>query len=385
MQVGLVSPTTGSSWLGGLYITQNLVLATTLLPPSERPLFRDLYWGSPPVTDPWIDIRSQLGPPAVVQLPRTLAGRARRAFRRGRRDGTMRDLFEAAGIDVMLPVRVVDKAGVPLIFHLPDFQHRYLPQINDQRVREEFERRFEDEARAATLVHVSSQSIRDDVERFLPEILPKVRLVFPVSIPTPLWYEREPMPVARRLRLPERYLVIPNMVAAHKNHLSIARALAILKQRGIKAHVVCTGKTGDYRDVSFFQRLTREIETLGVTSRIHFTGVLERTDQMAVIRRSVAVIQPSLFEGWGAAVAEAKALGKPLLASDLPVNHEHAPGDVQWIAPLEAGTWADAMAELLATRSPGPDLAAEEAARTRVLREGVEVGRAFVALLREVA
>lgn len=382
MQIGLVSPTDGSSWLGGLYIVQNLVLATTLLSESERPRFRDVYWNARPSNDAWSDIRPHLDDPAVIALPTALLARVRRALRR---PTSMADLFRDAGVDAMFPVRLLENSGVPFVFHLPDFQHRYLPDINDQRVRDYFDESFGREARAAARVHVSSQSVMRDVEQFLPEILPKVRVVFPVSIPTPLWFERDPRETAQRLGLPERYFVIPNMVAAHKNHRTIARALAVLKARGIDAHVVCTGKTADYRDPSFFPRLSEEIRELGVEDRLLFAGVIERADQMAVIRRAIAVIQPSLFEGWGAAVAEAKALGKPLLASDLPVNREHAPEDVRWIEALNAEGWAEGMAEVLSTRAPGPDVEAEERARVRIQREAVGVGRAFTALFREIA
>lgn len=382
MQIGLVSPTDGSSWLGGLYIVQNLVLATTFIPEPERPRFRDVYWNTRPSSDPWSDIRPHLADPAVISLPSSLLGRARRALRR---PASMADLFRDAGVDAMFPVRLLENSGVPFVFHLPDFQHRYLPEINDQRVRDYFDESFGREARAAARVHVSSQAVMRDVEQFLPEILPKVRVVFPVSIPTPLWYHRDPRATAQQRGLPERYFVIPNMVAAHKNHRTIARALSILRSRGVDAHVVCTGKTADYRDPSFFPRLTTEIRELGVEDRLHFAGVLERGEQMAVIRRAIAVIQPSLFEGWGAAVAEAKALGKPLLASDLPVNREHAPEDVRWIEALDAEAWAEAMAEVLSSRAPGPDVEAEERARARIEREAVGVGRAFTALFAEIA
>ena len=40
------------------------------------------------------------------------------------------------------------------------------------------------------------------------------------------------------------------------------------------------------------------------------------------IRASAAVIQPSQFEGWSTVIEDARALGKPLIASDFPVHLE---------------------------------------------------------------
>jgi glycosyltransferase involved in cell wall biosynthesis len=191
--------------------------------------------------------------------------------------------------------------------------------------------------------------------------------------------------VAAEYALPERYLVIPNQISAHKNHLTIARALRVLRDRGVDAFVVCTGRNADYRDPSHFGRLSAAITGLGVAGRFRFLGVVPRPDQMAILRRAIAIVQPSEFEGWGAAVAEAKALAKPLLASNLPVHHEHQHPNVTWVATRDVEGWADALEQAWRALPPGPDPAAEEEARARTNVEALEVGRKFTALLRETA
>jgi glycosyltransferase involved in cell wall biosynthesis len=40
------------------------------------------------------------------------------------------------------------------------------------------------------------------------------------------------------------------------------------------------------------------------------------------MRASAAVLQPSQFEGWSTVIEDARALGKPLIASDFPVHLE---------------------------------------------------------------
>ena len=49
------------------------------------------------------------------------------------------------------------------------------------------------------------------------------------------------------------------------------------------------------------------------------------SDVIALMRYSVAVINPSLFEGWSTTVEEAKSLGKSILLSDIPVHREQSP------------------------------------------------------------
>ena len=43
------------------------------------------------------------------------------------------------------------------------------------------------------------------------------------------------------------------------------------------------------------------------------------------MRKAMAVIQPSLFEGWSTVVEDARALGKPMILSDFPVQIEQDP------------------------------------------------------------
>lgn len=384
--VGLVTPSAADSWLGGHYIVQALFQAAHTLPPEERLPFRDVWWGAPPSSDPFAEVRELLGTPAVVSMPSTVLARARRfAARRLMRMQGAEDLFRGAGIDVFFPVAPIGDAGVPLLFYIPDLQYRHLTDVNDARAIAHFETYFRTEGAAASRIYVSSESVLRDVVAFLPELAPKTRVVFPCSMPTAAWWERDPATVAAEYGLPERYLAIPNQISAHKNHLTIARALRVLRDRGVDAYVVCTGRNADYRDPSHFDRLSTEIARLGMAGRFRFLGVLPRPDQMAILRRAIAIVQPSEFEGWGAAVAEAKALAKPLLASDLPVHHEHHHPDVTWVPTRDVEGWADALERAWRELPVGPDAAAEEQARARTKVEALEVGRRFTALLRETA
>ncbi|HYK01387.1 MAG TPA: glycosyltransferase [Thermoanaerobaculia bacterium] len=385
-RAGLVSPSKADSWLGGHYVVQSLFLATQTLPPDLRPRIRDVWWNEAPASDPFAEVRELLGLPAVIGMPHTILGRATRALtRRLSRSEGAADLFRAAGIDVLYPVRPFKDAGVPFVFFLPDLQYRHLTHVNDERTVRWFEEYFRAEGAAAAKIHLTSESVLRDVETFLPSLASKCRVVFPVSVPTAGWYAVDPGEVRKTYALPERYFVISNQVSAHKNHRTIALALRTLLDRGIDATVVCTGRTADYRDETFFPRLSSEIDALGLASRFRFLGVVPRTDQLAIIRGALAVLQPSEFEGWGAAVAEANSLGKPLLASDLPVHHEHEHPVVTYVATHDVDGWSDAMARAWSSLPAGPDLAAEEAAHTRTAAKAYSVGVQFSALLSEAA
>jgi glycosyltransferase involved in cell wall biosynthesis len=55
---------------------------------------------------------------------------------------------------------------------------------------------------------------------------------------------------------------------------------------------------------------------------IRFLGFLDRREQLKLMKHAVAVIQPSLFEGWSTVIEDAMAMNQRVIASDLEVNKE---------------------------------------------------------------
>jgi len=53
--------------------------------------------------------------------------------------------------------------------------------------------------------------------------------------------------------------------------------------------------------------------------------LIEYEDVALLMRQSVCIVNPSLFEGWSTTVEEGKSLGKKILLSDIPVHREQSP------------------------------------------------------------
>jgi glycosyltransferase involved in cell wall biosynthesis len=128
------------------------------------------------------------------------------------------------------------------------------------------------------------------------------------------------------LKIDEPFFHIPNQLWAHKNHSVVIEALKILKAKGNCPLVISTGFTEDYRNPSYFPALLKDVEAYGLTDHIRFLGLIEYEQVATLMRKSVALINPSLFEGWSTTVEEAKSLGKKILLSDIPVHKEQSPG-----------------------------------------------------------
>jgi glycosyltransferase involved in cell wall biosynthesis len=65
-------------------------------------------------------------------------------------------------------------------------------------------------------------------------------------------------------------------------------------------------------------RLRQRAIELGVASQVRFAGYVPTARKVEILRRSWAVVCPSLKEGWGLTNIEANACGTPVVCADVP-------------------------------------------------------------------
>ncbi|NIO41379.1 MAG: glycosyltransferase [Burkholderiales bacterium] len=92
---------------------------------------------------------------------------------------------------------------------------------------------------------------------------------------------------------------------------------------------------------------------------------MSRADLYALMRGSIAVVNPSLFEGWSTTVEEAKAIGAPLVLSDIAVHREQAGGDAVYFEPHSATQAAAALVQAIDQYSGNRDAGASARAQAR--------------------
>jgi glycosyltransferase involved in cell wall biosynthesis len=105
----------------------------------------------------------------------------------------------------------------------------------------------------------------------------------------------------------------------------VLAALQLLKRQNRRVLVLATGATQDNRQPGAFSSLMRFAEECGVLDRFRVLGVISTQDLSGLMHHAVALINPSLFEGWSTSVEESKSMGKTILLSDIPVHREQAP------------------------------------------------------------
>ncbi|MEO1510998.1 MAG: glycosyltransferase, partial [Planctomycetota bacterium] len=167
----------------------------------------------------------------------------------------------------------------------------------------------------------------------------------------------------------EPFLHVPNQLWAHKNHRVVLEALRVLRDRGTCPLVISTGQTEDYRDASFAPGFFGRLRDAGLEERFRFLGLIAYKDMATLMRHSIAMVNPSLFEGWSTTVEEAKSLGKRLLLSDIPVHREQDPERGEFFDPSDAEGLAEKITAAVAAHD------AEEERREREKAESALPGR----------
>jgi glycosyltransferase involved in cell wall biosynthesis len=163
-------------------------------------------------------------------------------------------------------------------------------------------------------------------------------------------------------QLPERFYFLPNQFWRHKNHLNVIEALKQIKHSGSDVVIVASGNAKDGRNPEHPQRVLDLVKNYGLEGNFIFLGLIPFQHILPLMRLSAAVVNPSFFEGWSTTVEEAKAVGAPMVLSDLPIHREQADGVAVFFNPNASEDIAAKLMREWSSLKPGPRLDAEQAA-----------------------
>jgi glycosyltransferase involved in cell wall biosynthesis len=371
-------------WMAGAVYLRNLAYALASLPADERPQI-ELVGTSDPRSSLAEDIAA-MGLGRVGGAPGTGGRVAAMLSGLGRRLQNI-GLWplaadETGRLDILYPAGFgLDMANTVRLFWIADFQHVHLPHLFPSSEIEARQRGIADIARQDAILILSSRSALADFRTLFPDAVVRPRIWSFCSSFGPA--EAGGANPREAYGLPAKFLYVANQFWAHKDHLTVFKALAILKTKGITPPIVCTGLEEDFREPGHFRSLREYITREGLENAVRFLGRVPRRDQVQIFRLAAAVVQPSLFEGWSTVVEDAKALGRPLILSDIPPHREQATESDAFFRAGSPEHLARVVEDRWSGLKPGPDLEAEQAARAWADRRRLEVGRAFMAIVHE--
>ena len=290
-----------------------------------------------------------------------------------------------SGVDVFFGSCVLFKyPGVGTLSWLPDFQHVHLPEMFTDGERRERDEEFLQSIKSADRIVLLSEAVKTDLAAFAPEYTGKARVLQPISYVPESLYQADPSLFARDYNLPEKFAYMPNQFWRHKNHETVFKALRLLRDKGIKVTVVCTGYPGDYRNAGYFASLWEKVSQWDLREQVVYLGLVSRERVFSLIRQCACVINPSLFEGWGLSVDEARSVGKRGVMSDIPAHREQNPPHAVFFDPHDCDDLAEKLAGVWSQSRPGPDLEFEYEARRSLPERLNSFAGKFLDICREV-
>lgn len=406
MKVGLLN--IGSdTWIAGVYYISNLIRALRILPECEQPdIF--LIFTSEVERKYYEDIEDLVCilPHYRPGRPVSLGSKIRLTFKqlldkhifklsqdyrpnqclRDNKDTDLERSLGKKGISLIFPCMksLGPNFGTPWLAWVWDFQHKYYPELFSNEECQERDLVFSRIAVDSRLIVASSHTVLADFDRFVPGYAQKLRVLHFHTVPLASWYAADAIQTCRQFNLPTRYLMLPNQFWVHKNHQVAFQALRILLDRGKDAHLVCTGHTNDYRQPEYFQNLCDYMKIHNLESRIRILGLIPRHEQIQIMRGAMAIVQPSLFEGWSTVVEDSRALGKRIFLSLLPVHLEQNPPGSVYFNPRSPEMLAEEIGKVWDALVPGPCLVEEQSALAEQKKLVSEYARTFLYIAQEL-
>lgn len=263
-------------------------------------------------------------------------------------DYQVRAMFRQQRIDVVFESALFFGArlGIPAIAWIPDFQHRVLPHLFTRAGYWKRDLGFRAQVAGGRTIMLSSEDSRLACERYYPSARGRaytVRFAVPATV---IAARQQARAVADQYGLPQDYVFLPNQFWKHKNHLLVVQALKLLRERGRNVVVAASGKQLDTRNPAYFGEFKAALASAGLSDSFRLLGMLPYEHIAPLAIASVALLNPSHFEGWSTTVEEARALGVPMLLSDLPVHREQAGVSALYFDRYSADSLADALQSL---------------------------------------
>jgi len=158
-------------------------------------------------------------------------------------------------------------------------------------------------------IFVPTKTIKKTITKYYPEVEDRIIVTLEGISP----HFAQLVKKKNTAKIKKNQLVYVGSLYPHKNVELILQAMTKMP---ILELVIVSARN------AFSKRFLKQTQKYGLEQRVTLTGYLSDKDLVKTIQQSLALIQPSLSEGFGLTGIEAMAAGTPVLASDIDVFHE---------------------------------------------------------------
>jgi len=206
-------------------------------------------------------------------------------------------------------------ARKPYIVTIHDFQHMYYPEFFT--ITERISRGILYlTGKFANLVVVESNSVKEDVIRFLKLTDEKIKILPsppPSYISSRKLTDEVALKIKEKYSLPERYLFYPAQFWYHKNHIKLLEALSIIREKfSVEIPLILVGSKKNN-----FINVMKKINDLRLQDLVRYLGYVSDEELPYLYKLAYALVVPTLFESVSIPIWEAFFIGTPVLCSNV--------------------------------------------------------------------
>ncbi len=238
------------------------------------------------------------------------------------------------------------------IYWIPDFQEKYFPQLFSDVELKRRSNLYNHFAKNKVEIAFSSLNAAKDYNKFYPNQNSNVHILKFASL-IPKYDHLAIQPLIQKFELNPNYFIVSNQFWKHKNHLLVLKAINELKSETLDFQIVFTGKYDSASVKGYYNELMNYSKEHGLERWIKILGFIARDEQLKLMKESIAIIQPSKFEGWSTVVEDAKALNKYILVSDIGLHREQIKKDCDFFPIDEPSVLASLIKKHLAKKPIG--------------------------------
>lgn len=205
----------------------------------------------------------------------------------------------------------IEKTSIKTIVTIHDLIYVRYPHLYQKADQIIYDFKFRNACEAATRIHAISEQTKIDLISFFHIPERKIKVIYQAI--NPLFFEeltpQQIMPVLKKYKLPEKFLLSVGTIEQRKNMTGLLEGMLLEK---ITLPLVVVGKPTDY-----LQKVQEVIHKHPNKLNVMFLSGVSDADLQALYQSAMAMVYPSLFEGFGLPVAEAQASGCPVITSNI--------------------------------------------------------------------
>ena len=286
-------------------------------------------------------------------------------------------------VDILSHCQVNKRLPFKTLWWKPDFQEKYYPEFFTEKDILLRDLAVKTNAKDGQLLF-SSHDAYNDFLTFYGDIAQKpnhiLQFVPEINICSNDNEFDQINDVKRKFNIQGEYFFLPNQFWKHKNHELVIKAVLENKE---SLQVIATGALNDYRGskhIDFIKSLLKK----DVDKKFKLLGMIDRQELNYLMKGSLAVINPSRFEGWSTTVEEAKYFGKRLILSDIPVHHEQNPTDSLYVKCDDVNGMITAMKTIVEEYDPDNERKRVSNAASSYLVKREQFGLAYYNILKSL-